>query len=206
MATIGSFKKVGNDFQGEIITLSLQAKGVRIVAESNPSNDKGSEPHGIFVGRAEIGAAWSKRSEEGRDYLSTQARRSLLHGAILREPVRRRGWRRLHPAVVAAAQERRVTLAPKAASSGPPGGASLLTHVFRLTGPICAGCPLRAQRDLHHRVATRSAWLMPSALASSNNVTTVGLRRPRFEATDILLGKSQNSGGKAFLSKAFLLF
>ena len=26
MATIGSFKKVGNDFHGEIITLSLQAK------------------------------------------------------------------------------------------------------------------------------------------------------------------------------------
>ena len=40
MATIGSFKKVGNDFQGEIVTLSLQAKGVRIVAESSPSNDK----------------------------------------------------------------------------------------------------------------------------------------------------------------------
>ena len=30
MATIGSFKKVGNDFQGEIVTLSLQARGVRI--------------------------------------------------------------------------------------------------------------------------------------------------------------------------------
>jgi uncharacterized protein (DUF736 family) len=69
MATIGSFKKVGNDFQGEIITLSLQAKGVRIVAETNPSNDK-APSHRIFVGRAEIGAAWSKRSEEGRDYLS----------------------------------------------------------------------------------------------------------------------------------------
>ena len=69
MATIGSFKKVGNDFQGEIITLSLQAKGVRIVAESNPSNDK-APSHRVFVGRAEIGAAWSKRSEEGRDYLS----------------------------------------------------------------------------------------------------------------------------------------
>jgi uncharacterized protein (DUF736 family) len=26
--------------------------------------------HRIHVGRAEIGAAWSKRSEEGRDYLS----------------------------------------------------------------------------------------------------------------------------------------
>ncbi|SDF95985.1 hypothetical protein SAMN05216337_109412, partial [Bradyrhizobium brasilense] len=25
MANIGSFKKVGNDFQGEIVTLSLQA-------------------------------------------------------------------------------------------------------------------------------------------------------------------------------------
>ena len=69
MATIGSFKKVGNDFQGEIVTLSLQARGVRIVAESNPSNDK-APSHRVFVGRAEIGAAWSKRSEEGRDYLS----------------------------------------------------------------------------------------------------------------------------------------
>ena len=69
MATIGSFKKVGNDFQGEIITLSLQAKGVRIVAESNVANDK-APSHRVFVGRAEIGAGWSKRSEEGRDYLS----------------------------------------------------------------------------------------------------------------------------------------
>ena len=71
MATIGSFKKVGNDFQGEIITLSLQAKGVRIVAEPSPSNDK-APSHRVFVGRAEIGAAWSKRSSEGRDYLSVK--------------------------------------------------------------------------------------------------------------------------------------
>ncbi|MGY3390211.1 uncharacterized protein (DUF736 family) [Bradyrhizobium sp. USDA 3311] len=69
MANIGSFKKVGNDFQGEIVTLSLQAKGVRIVAETNRSNDN-APSHRIYVGRAEIGAAWSKRSEEGRDYLS----------------------------------------------------------------------------------------------------------------------------------------
>jgi len=52
MATIGSFKKVGNDFQGEIITLSLQAKGVRIVAETNSSNDK-APSHRVFVGRAD---------------------------------------------------------------------------------------------------------------------------------------------------------
>src|SRR5204863_4638594 len=70
MANIGSFKKVGNDFQGEIITLSLQAKGVRIVAEQNRSSNENAPSHRVFVGRAEIGAAWSKRSEEGRDYLS----------------------------------------------------------------------------------------------------------------------------------------
>src|SRR5438552_296547 len=69
MANIGSFKKVGNDFQGEIITLSLQVKGVRIFAETNRSNEN-APSHRIYVGRAEIGAAWSKRSEEGRDYLS----------------------------------------------------------------------------------------------------------------------------------------
>jgi Protein of unknown function (DUF736) len=50
MATIGSFKKVGNDYHGEIATLSLKAKGVRIVAESNPSNDK-APSHRVFVGR-----------------------------------------------------------------------------------------------------------------------------------------------------------
>ena len=70
MATIGSFKQVGNDFLGEIITLSLRAKGVRIVAEQNRSSNENAPSHRVFVGRAEIGAAWSKRSEEGRDYLS----------------------------------------------------------------------------------------------------------------------------------------
>ena len=69
MATIGSFKKVGNDFQGEIITLNLN-KAVRIIAEQNRSSNENAPSHRILVGRAEIGAAWSKRSEEGRDYLS----------------------------------------------------------------------------------------------------------------------------------------
>jgi uncharacterized protein (DUF736 family) len=69
MANIGSFKKIGSDFHGEIVTLSVQAKGVRIVAETNRSNES-APSHRVYVGRAEIGAAWSKRSEEGRDYLS----------------------------------------------------------------------------------------------------------------------------------------
>jgi uncharacterized protein (DUF736 family) len=69
MANIGSFKKSGNEYQGEIVTLSVQAKGVRIVPESNRSSDN-APSYRVFVGRAEIGAAWSKRSNEGRDYLS----------------------------------------------------------------------------------------------------------------------------------------
>lgn len=69
MANIGSFKKSGNEYQGEIVTLSVQARGVRIVPEVNRSNDN-APSYRVFVGRAEIGAAWSKRSNEGRDYLS----------------------------------------------------------------------------------------------------------------------------------------
>jgi uncharacterized protein (DUF736 family) len=69
MANIGSFKKVGNDFQGEIVTLSLKTKGVRIVAEPNRASEN-APSYRVYVGRAEIGAGWSKRSEEGRNYLS----------------------------------------------------------------------------------------------------------------------------------------
>ena len=68
MATIGSFKKTGNDYTGSITTLSLQAKNVRITPEENRSNDN-APSHRVFVGKVEIGAAWAKRSNEGRDYL-----------------------------------------------------------------------------------------------------------------------------------------
>ena len=84
MANIGSFKKIGSrEFQGEIVTLSVQTKGVRIVPETNRSNDN-APSHRVYVGRAEIGAAWSKRSEEGRDYLSLKLARLIHDGA---------GWR-----------------------------------------------------------------------------------------------------------------
>ena len=69
MATIGTFKKTGsNEFTGEIVTLSVRAKNVRIVPETSRSGDN-SPSHRVYVGRVEIGAAWSKRSNEGRDYL-----------------------------------------------------------------------------------------------------------------------------------------
>ena len=69
MANIGTFKKVNSEYQGDIVTLGVQAKGVRIVPEANRTNED-TPSHRVFVGRAEIGAAWSKRSNEGRDYLS----------------------------------------------------------------------------------------------------------------------------------------
>jgi uncharacterized protein (DUF736 family) len=71
MASIGSFKKVGAEFQGQIVTLIVQTKGVRIAPEANRGADN-APSHRVFVGRAEIGAAWTKRSNEGREYLSVK--------------------------------------------------------------------------------------------------------------------------------------
>ncbi|WP_413993306.1 DUF736 domain-containing protein [Labrys okinawensis] len=68
MATIGTFKKSGEEFTGEIVTLSVQTRGVRIVPETRATGEN-APSHRVFVGRAEIGAAWTKRSNEGRDYL-----------------------------------------------------------------------------------------------------------------------------------------
>ena len=69
MATIGTFKKSGNnEYTGDIVTLSVRAKNVRIVPETGRSSEN-APSHRVFVGRAEIGAAWAKRSNEGRDYL-----------------------------------------------------------------------------------------------------------------------------------------
>ena len=71
MANIGTFTKTEQGFVGEIVTLSFQARGVRLVPETNGSNEN-APSHRVFVGRAEIGAAWTKRSNEGRDYLSVK--------------------------------------------------------------------------------------------------------------------------------------
>ena len=56
MANIGTFKKSGTDYLGEIVTLSVQTKNVRIVPEATRASDN-APSHRIFVGRAEIGAA-----------------------------------------------------------------------------------------------------------------------------------------------------
>lgn len=70
MARIGAFtKNTDGSFIGEIITLSVQAQNVRIVAEESRSNDN-APSHRIMVGRAEIGAGWTKTTAEERRYLA----------------------------------------------------------------------------------------------------------------------------------------
>ena len=64
MATIGSFKKVNAEFQGEIVTLSVQARGVRIVPEANRSSDA-APSHRVFVGRADYAERRIMRSDCG---------------------------------------------------------------------------------------------------------------------------------------------
>jgi uncharacterized protein (DUF736 family) len=69
MATLGTFKKTATgEYVGDIVTLSVQAKGVRIVPDDNPPSES-APTHRVLVGRAEIGAAWAKQSNEGRAYL-----------------------------------------------------------------------------------------------------------------------------------------
>jgi len=71
MALIGSFKKTGRIFEGELNTLAVQAKGVRIVPEDSKASDK-SPDYRVFVGRAEIGAAWDEVSAKERKYISVK--------------------------------------------------------------------------------------------------------------------------------------
>ncbi|MBD3772313.1 MAG: DUF736 domain-containing protein [Rhodobacteraceae bacterium] len=70
MAKIGSFKKVSGELKGQIVTLSVQAKSVRIVADEQASGNAPS--HRVYVGDAEVGAAWSKRTSDDRAYLSVK--------------------------------------------------------------------------------------------------------------------------------------
>jgi len=117
MATIGTFKKSGNEFNGEIVTLSVQAKGVRIVPEANRGGDN-APSHRVYVGRAEIGAAW-KDLQRGARLSGPQAGRSQLHRSDLRQPLRRRGRRHLQPDLVPRLQaQRRLSRSPRPGQPG----------------------------------------------------------------------------------------
>jgi len=70
MTKIGSFKKVSGEYRGQIITLSVQAKAVRIVEDGNATGN--APTHRVHIGDAEVGAAWVKRTTDDRPYLSVK--------------------------------------------------------------------------------------------------------------------------------------
>jgi uncharacterized protein (DUF736 family) len=69
MATIGTFTKTENGFTGAVKTLTLNVKAR--LAPSEKTSDKAPDFR-IFAGQTEFGAAWKKKSSEGREYLSVK--------------------------------------------------------------------------------------------------------------------------------------
>jgi uncharacterized protein (DUF736 family) len=69
MATIGTFTKSENGFTGQIKTVTLNVKAKLAPAEKD--NEKAPD-YRIFAGQTELGAAWKKTSNAGREYLSVK--------------------------------------------------------------------------------------------------------------------------------------
>lgn len=69
MANIGTFTRDGDKLTGAITTLAMKAKATfqRIEKKSERMPD-----YRIYANGAEIGAAWSKTSENERPYLSVK--------------------------------------------------------------------------------------------------------------------------------------
>jgi uncharacterized protein (DUF736 family) len=69
MATIGTFTKSENGYTGAVKTLALNVKAR--IAPAEKTNEKAPDFR-VFAGQTEFGAAWKKRSSEGREYLSVK--------------------------------------------------------------------------------------------------------------------------------------
>ena len=80
MATIGTFTKSGDGYTGSVASLTLDAK-VQIKPAEKTSEK--APDFRLHVGRAEIGAAWKKTSNEKRDYLSVRLDDPSLPAPIL---------------------------------------------------------------------------------------------------------------------------
>lgn len=86
MAIIGTFTKDGENFVGSIVTLALKAKAtIQSVAKATDS----APDYRVFSGGVEIGAAWSRKSQEERPYLSVKLDDPSFGGAIFCRLVQR---------------------------------------------------------------------------------------------------------------------
>ena len=88
MATIGTFKKSGSEYVGEIVTLSVQAKNVRIVPEETAGRRQRPQPPRLRRPRRDR-RRLVEALERGPRLPEPQARRSELHRSDLRQPLRR---------------------------------------------------------------------------------------------------------------------
>ena len=68
MATIGTFKKTGTTSSPAKSSPSASRPRACASSPNQPLRRERAQPPRL-VGRVEIGAAWSKRSNEGREYL-----------------------------------------------------------------------------------------------------------------------------------------
>jgi uncharacterized protein (DUF736 family) len=69
MATIGTFTKQDGSFAGSLTTLTVKAKVTMSPIEK--SGDKAPDFR-VYAGNADIGAAWSATTKEGKAYLSVK--------------------------------------------------------------------------------------------------------------------------------------
>ena len=71
MATIGTFTTTATGFKGSLKTLNLNVKTVEFVPAEG-DNEKAPDFRILAGAAVEFGAAWKKRSREGRDYHSVK--------------------------------------------------------------------------------------------------------------------------------------
>ena len=159
MATIGTFTKSENGFSGQIKTVTLNVKAKFAPAEKD--NEKAPD-YRIFAGQTELGAAWKKTSNAGREYLSVKLDDQLS---------RRRSSPRWSPS-------KAVTATP---SSGPAAAPTDPQQLGRstLTGGalFCVGASLTVAgayffRDLRFGDFALSRNASSSGVTSSTGVTS----------------------------------
>ena len=78
---IGSFKKVGEGYEGEIVTLTQKIRGIRFVPEANRASDNVPNFR-VQIGKLEAGAAWIKHTTDWREYLNVKLDDPTLPGPI----------------------------------------------------------------------------------------------------------------------------
>ncbi len=78
MTTIGTFSRDGEGFTGNIATLTIKAKAA---IRPNAKTVDNAPDYRIYASGAEIGAAWSKKSDD-KPYLSIKLDDPSFAGAI----------------------------------------------------------------------------------------------------------------------------